>query len=328
MNESRVFALKILAILQKYSDEDHVLSNQQIQDLLLANYDIKMDRKTLNTYLNIINDEGIADISMYQDNRKGYYLISRLFEKSEVQLLCQSIYSSHFLSASLSDKLISKLLSTQSKYVEKTFNETMAQKNKAWKSENKQFFHTIDILLEAIEKKCAVTFNYAHYDIRKQLIFNKEQRYKIHPYYLVQSNNNLYLLCRTKNYQDINAYRIDKILNIELTDEKARPLEYGFDLHKHVKQRMYMYADKLVMITLRFHSMILDDIIDMFGKEIIIQPDREQEDLLITRVCSSKKGMLYFALQYLNNCEILEPQELRDELIECLHQGIDKYQKQ
>ena len=55
MNESRVFALKILAILQKYSDEDHVLSNQQIQDLLLANYDIKMDRKTLNTYLNIIN---------------------------------------------------------------------------------------------------------------------------------------------------------------------------------------------------------------------------------------------------------------------------------
>lgn len=119
MNESRVFALKILAILQKYSDEDHVLSNQQIQDLLLANYDIKMDRKTLNTYLNIINDEGIADISMYQDNRKGYYLISRLFEKSEVQLLCQSIYSSHFLSASLSDKLISKLLSTQSKYVEK-----------------------------------------------------------------------------------------------------------------------------------------------------------------------------------------------------------------
>ena len=71
MNESRVFSLKILAILQKYSDEDHVLSNQQIQDLLLANYDIKMDRKTLNTYLNIINDEGIADISMYQNNRKG-----------------------------------------------------------------------------------------------------------------------------------------------------------------------------------------------------------------------------------------------------------------
>ncbi len=140
MNESRVFSLKILAILQKYSDEDHVLSNQQIQDLLLANYDIKMDRKTLNTYLNIINDEGIADISMYQNNRKGYYIISRLFEKSEVQLLCQSIYSSHFLSAALSDKLISKLLSTQSKYVEKTFNETLAQKNNAWKSENKQFF--------------------------------------------------------------------------------------------------------------------------------------------------------------------------------------------
>lgn len=325
MKENRIYALAILFILQKYSDENHILTNQQIQDLLLSNYDIKMDRKTLNSYLNIINEEGIADISMYQDNRKGYYLISRLFEKSEVQLLCQSIYSSHFLSQTLSDKLIHKLLSTQSKYTEKNFHETMYQKNTAWKSDNKQFFHTIDVLLEAIEKKRIVTFNYAHYDIHKQLIYNQEHLYKIHPYYLVQSNNNLYLLCRTKDYQDINAYRIDKILNISLLDEPARKLEAGFDLQKHVKQRMYMYADQSVMITLRFHPMILDDIIDAFGKDIIIQQDRKEKGLLLTRVCSSRKGMLYFALQYLNYCEVIDPQSLRDELTESLQAGINKY---
>ena len=50
--------LILLDILQKYSDEEHTLSQRRILDILKENYQIKVDRKTVGRNLQNLIDAG------------------------------------------------------------------------------------------------------------------------------------------------------------------------------------------------------------------------------------------------------------------------------
>ena len=110
MEDSRMSAIAILYILKEYSDEAHPLSSNACIPLLEQVYDIKINRGTLSAYIKQLRNFGI-DI---QTTNRGYYLIDRDLEKSEVHVLCNLIHSSHFICDSSSFQLIDKLLKTQS----------------------------------------------------------------------------------------------------------------------------------------------------------------------------------------------------------------------
>lgn len=84
---------------------------------------------------------------------------SRQFEKSEINLLCHSIHSSHIIPDNSSRQLIDKLLSTQNRYVKSEFNNRVYSKNYR-KSKNKEFFLNIELLLEAIQQHKPIRFEY------------------------------------------------------------------------------------------------------------------------------------------------------------------------
>lgn len=282
-----------------------------------------MNRKTLGSYIQSLNDFGV-EIATYNDNHQGYYLISRDFEESEVHVLCNLIHSSHFISDKVSSMLIDKLLHTQSKYHKTDFVNHVHIQN--WrKTTNKDLFYNVDVLLEAIRQKKVVSFQYLKYDLQKNLVPRREQPYTIHPYYIVEENDNLYLLCKTSTHPNINHYRIDKIRNIRIMDEDSRKLEQSFDPYEYTKTKKYMYAGDPITVFLRCHKSILDDILDCFGRDISLQEDSKDCEYFIARVYSSRQGIIYYAMQYGLHCEILEPLDLREEVIKCLYAGLDIY---
>ena len=155
-------------------------------------------------------DIGI-EVSQYEPN-KGYYLITREFEKSEIHLLCNAIFSSHFIPESDSNQLINRFLKTQSKYNAKTFKNNVYVKNSR-KTINKQFFLNIEMILEAIQKNRAISFHYMKYNHSKELIKRRDKRYSIHPFHIVYANENFYLICLNDHYDELSHYRIDKMLD-------------------------------------------------------------------------------------------------------------------
>lgn len=84
-----------------------------------------------------------------------------------------------------------------------------------------------------------------------------------------------------------------------------------------------MYAGEDNDITLRCKNAVLDDIIESFGTGISIIPDGK--DYFKAYVKSSRQGIIYFALQYLNNIEVLSPKDIRKEIKETLNKGINLY---
>jgi len=85
-----------------------------------------------------------------------------------------------------------------------------------------------------------------------------------------------------------------------------------------------MYGNEL-NICIRCKNEIIGYIVDIFGKDIIISNDDESH--FKAYVKASKQGMKYLALQYLDGMEVLSPPEVRNEIIEMLHKGVNKYEE-
>ncbi|MEG0842459.1 MAG: WYL domain-containing protein [Erysipelotrichaceae bacterium] len=314
MQKTKIALLAVYEILKKYTDDEHILSRVEICDLLDKIYQINIERRTFTDYIDTLIEFKI-DISKYSDNGIGYYLIDREFEKSEVTLLCNAIYSSHFIPEKDSINLIKKLLSTQSRYVEKEFNNNVYVKNYL-KTVNKEFFLNVEVLLDAIHCDKIVTFDYMKYDINKKLIPRKDHLYKIHPYYIIYANENYYLICRNDHYDEFSHYRIDRMKHIKICDERRGKLVKSFDPYAYAKSKIYMYGGKEDQVILKCSNRILNDIIDRFGLDTKIQKCDEESFYAV--VLTSLQGITYFALQFLKYCEVLEPKSLRNEISEIL----------
>lgn len=321
MEDSRMSAIAILYILKEYSDEAHPLSSNACIPLLEQVYDIKINRGTLSAYIKQLRNFGI-DI---QTTNRGYYLIDRDLEKSEVHVLCNLIHSSHFICDSSSFQLIDKLLKTQSRYHRKDFKNAVYIQNSR-KTKNRQLFLNVDILSEAIQENKMIQMYYLTYNLKKELIRKREKPYFLHPYYIVEENGNLYLICKTDKHDDFTHYRIDRMQDIRKLDTSADALRNSFDPYAYSKTKMYLYSGEPVAVFLRCHKMILNDVIDQFGQEIILQ-ETKGSDYFIARIYSTETGIMYYAMQYALYCEILEPSELRERVRNNLRKALSVYEK-
>ena len=72
----RMVSIYILEILATYSSSDHRLYQKEIQGYLEDIYRVEVSRRTLQTHINELKDEG------YIDGYKGVYLIENKFKES------------------------------------------------------------------------------------------------------------------------------------------------------------------------------------------------------------------------------------------------------
>ena len=106
--------LRILEILQRNTDEDHPLTHNEIADILLKEYGIKIERKAVGRNLALLAEAGY-DI---RNCAHGTYLAEREFESSELRLLIDSVLFSKHISPAHSRDLVGKLAALGGKHFE------------------------------------------------------------------------------------------------------------------------------------------------------------------------------------------------------------------
>ena len=98
MSSSKANIICLLQILWEYSDAENILSMKDIKSKMKLLYDREIDRRTVYDCLNALNQLGY-DISMFEENKEGYYLRERMFDVSEVRLLMDSVYANNTIPA-------------------------------------------------------------------------------------------------------------------------------------------------------------------------------------------------------------------------------------
>lgn len=306
-NKSHIIC--ILHILQKYSDENHILPMREIISKMKVIYGITIDRRTVYGLIDELNLLDY-DISTYQENNVGYYLRSRTFEPSEVRLLTDRVYSMGFIPQKQADSLIDKLQSTLSTYNRRRYRHIRAARIQ--KQENAELFWTIEQLDEAIEKDYMVIFDYYDYQVDKTLAPRRDKKYLVNPYQMVCANEKYYLVCNYDKYENISHYRIDLMKNLEIVPRKRKPLPKDFNLNEYSDSLVYMFDGKREDVEIICDNLMAGEVIERFGMDVrMVRIDENQFRLCLN---APPLGLKFWALQYLPYCEVVRPLWLRDEI--------------
>jgi predicted DNA-binding transcriptional regulator YafY len=199
---------------------------------------------------------------------------------------------------------------------------------------NKQLFLTIEILDEAISKGRQVSFIYSEYGADKKLHPRKNaagevREYIINPYQIAAVNGRYYLICNYDKYDNVSHYRLDRITNIKLLDSAAKPLrdvagwKNGLNLPKHMAEHIYMFAGESAVVKFRAQNHLIGEIMDWFGSEAAFSNDTGET--VEVRVSVNAQAMVFWALQYGQYVEVLEPKELRENIKEAAATIAEKY---
>lgn len=317
--------LRILEILQENTDCDHMLTHSDIAEKLLSEYGIEIERKAVGRNISLLLE---ADYDIVTTKR-GVYLNERKYEPSEIRLLIDGVLSSRHVSLRHSRDLIEKLANEENKYFRKNIKHIYSV-NDFNKSDNTEVFYSIDIVHEAIEKGKMVEYNYNKYGADKKL--HKTSFQRISPFQLILHNQRYYLMGYSSYWGDVTYHRLDRITNMTVSPRAAIPIsevegfEDGINYKNLTTAMPYMFSDTPENIEILAVEWIIDQVIDWFGKDIRIDKT-ETQDLYKITLKSSPMAMLFWAMQYTDECEVIKPVVLRERIKETINKAKKKYER-
>lgn len=322
LESKRLALLRVLQIIQKHSDGLHPLKQEDIARFLDCDYGISMERKAISRNISLLREAGFDIVS----SRSGSYLNTRDFTDAELHILIDGVLSSKHITHKHSRDLIEKLCALTSKYFRSHIRYIYSLDQ--WdKSDNPALFYNIEIIDEAIEKKKQITFSYNKYGADKKL--HKTHSHRVSPYQLILHNQRYYLMGRNEFKQNIGYYRLDRITDIALTDEKIIPVtsvegyEKGISYKELSTALPYMYTDIPERVDFIAKESVIDQVIDWFGKDIRI--NRSDDEKLLVTVKVSLMAMEHWAMQYAGNITVISPQPLVERIRTRLQQAAEDY---
>ncbi len=141
--------------------------------------------------------------------------------------------------------------------------------------------------------------------------------------YCLQVNGRNCKESESPKYTDFIHYRIDRMSSGILIEQQMRKLPKIEDPYEYAKNKLFMYAGEMIPVSFLCNEKILDQIIDIFGRDAFISKREDGKFVLSTR--TSKKGAIFLAQQFLDSIQILEPEDLRNEFAKDLQSALAGY---
>ncbi len=310
--------LYIVKILKEYSDEEHPLSAIEICDYL-SKFDVTAERKAIYDDVEQLIDFGY-DIIKTRLPKSGYFLASREFETPEIYLLADAVRTAKFITSKKSRELVKKLQGMLSKYQNNNFENGIFI-NCDSKCNNEEIFYNIDAISRAITDKKKITFKFAV----KQLSENREivvqyKEYKISPYAQTWQDDHYYLIGNYEKYDNLIHFRIDRIHNVNITEETSRHFsevsEYKdyFDVADYTNKLFGMFGGVLEEIDFKCSKSMLEQIVDRFGDNIFIRNVTDTHFSFTTRAVVSE-AFVTFVMNYGNKIQVEKPEYVREKIL-------------
>ena len=318
-----ILPFRVYQVLSEYTDADHALTMGDLLRLLRTEYGLRCDRRAVYAALDKLRAVG-CHIPEYQDDGEGYRLLSRPLEPSEVRLLSDAASAFPGISRRQCERLLKKLGKGLSRWQREQCRPLSV--GTPWRGINQETFLSVEVLEEAVSRRCQVEFQYMECGMDKRLHPRRERPYRVSPYGLCFANGNYYLICRYQGAEDISHYRVDRIQSPVLLDEQTvEPLPAGLDLARYVRERVYPFPGEAVHAVLLCENDLLSDVLDRFGMETRLQDNGD--GTFDAAVFTGAAGLKFWALQYVSPCQVLEPDWLRKEISDTLRTGWENYQR-
>lgn len=305
---------RLAQIMLERTDDGHYITMPEIIDAL-GEYDITADRKSIYSDLRDLEVLGIEVEGEKVGNRYHYHVVSRTFELPELKLLVDAIQSSKFITESKTNALIKKLEQLVSKYEAMKLQRQVYVSGRI-KTMNESIYYSVDAIHHAISENKKIRFQYFQWNVKKEMeLRHNGAWYHISPWGLSWDDENYYLVGYDSDSGKIKHYRVDKMLRIQMTDEKREGKDCfkKLDMADYARKSFGMYGGKEQKVKLRVANDLAGVIIDRFGKNVMLIPEDETHFTVNVDVHVSKQ-FLGWIISLGEGVKIVSPDEVVDQM--------------
>lgn len=323
ISKERVLAL--LKILFQETDDQQGLTLEEILNELEA-AGISAERKALYRDFEALRKVGI-EVGRQRCKPTRYFLAQRPFSRSELLLLIDAVQGSKFITARQSASLVRSVKSLGSKQQVKGLEKRVHVGGRV-KSQNDSVFRNVDAIQEAIAAKRKISFTYVSYDCSARMkLRHGGQTYVQTPVQLMYSDGFYYLVCYSDKYSDFANYRVDRMRNIVMTDERVvrNALIATFDANEYDRRVFGMYSGESALVTLRVKESAMNAIVDRFGKDAHVDNMRDGTARVSVPVMGTPVFFGWIA-QFAGQITIEKPEAMRKEFAAYLRNLLGDYE--
>ena len=209
------------------------------------------------------------DIVTIHSTQSKYFVASRKFELPELKLLIDAVESSKFITKKKSETLIEKIHTMTSPGQVAKLKRNNYVVNRI-KPDNEQIYYIIDAINDAINAGKQISFQYYDYTgLKKKVLKNKGEVYKLSPYKLLWCGDYYYVLGYSEKKSKVINFRVDRIASKpEILDKDIIPMPDDFDIENYTKEVFFMFSGEKVLVDLRCDNSLMKTMVDRFGEDV------------------------------------------------------------
>ncbi len=266
--ESKPRILYLQKILLERTDDENMLSTTQLIKILNDEYGIHAHRTTISKDIAELQEFGM-DIVVVRSTQCKYFVASRRFELPEMKLLVDAVESSKFITRKKSAALIEKIHAMTSTGQAAKLKRNNYVVNRV-KPDNEQIYYIIDTINDAINRGRQISFQYYDYTgLKKKVLKNKGEIYKLSPYKLLWYGDYYYALGYSEKQQDVVSFRVDRIAaRPTILSKYIIPMPDDFDIENYTKEVFFMFSGERVLVDLRCDNSLMKTMVDRFGEDV------------------------------------------------------------
>ena len=138
------------------------------------------------------------------------------------------------------------------------------------KPDNEQIYYIIDAINDAINAGKQISFQYYDYTgLKKKVLKNKGEIYKLSPYKLLWCGDYYYVLGYSEKKSKVINFRVDRIASKpEILDKDIIPMPDDFDIENYTKEVFFMFSGEKVLVDLRCDNSLMKTMVDRFGEDV------------------------------------------------------------
>ena len=311
-------SLFILKFLTEQTDENHLATITNINEYL-RQYDLDANRETLSDCIKELQEVGYG-IFCVRSTQNQYYMRERRFNLAEIKLLVDAVQSSRFISEEQSLELVSKLADLISSHKRDILKRHLYIESRA-KTDHSGIIEYVDKIHQAITENRKIKFKYFEYNANKEKVLRYDgYTYSLSPCVLVWNNDMYYVVGIYKDKEGFAKFRIDRMCELEITDEQGSDLPTNLDMSDFFEKEFSMMNGETCEVELLCENKLMSSIVDKFGMDVKTEiVDNEHFKAIVDVNLSGNFYGWVFASK--GKMQILAPDRARDEF-----QGVvDKY---
>lgn len=315
---------RLAQIMLEKTDDEHYITMPEILSALEA-YGVTADRKSIYNDLRDLEVLGIEVEGEPVGNRYHYHVLNRPFELPELKLLVDAIQSSKFITERKTNALIKKLEQLISQYEAVKLQRQVYVSGRI-KTMNESIYYTVDAIHNAISENKKIRFQYYQWNVKKEMeLRHGGAFYHISPWGLSWDDENYYLVGYDSEADTLKHYRVDKMLHIEMSEEKREGQEHfkKLDMADYAKKSFGMFGGKEQKVKLLVQNELAGVMIDRFGKDIMMIPKDEKHFTVNVDVRVSNQ-FLGWVFSLGNGVKIISP----DEVVEQMKREVERLREQ